>query len=447
VGSLAFLALMLHRVLIPLSLLSAFSRYTLAMVGVRLTSRCSRPWAGLACAWPYLASAPEGLGPINTTKDHGVGLVVHDTMAFSTEGTPLGLLDVQCWARDAEEAGKSKKRHRLPIEEKESAKWLRSYRAVAEVQALCPRTQLVSVGDREADIHELFLEAQQLKGGPKLLVRAEQSRNRKVVEEDEAALLWERMSAEPVAGYLDLQIPRKGSRAARKAFLEVRHARVTLRPPQGKKLDPVEAWAVFAQEVYHGPEVTSPLEWMLLTTVPVASFEDATERLRWYSRRWGIEVYHRVIKSGCRIEDRQLGEAGRIESCLAIDLVVAWRVFWLVRQGRETPAVPCDVFFEADEWQVLWAVVRKEPPPKEPPALRDAVRMVAKLGGFLGRKCDGEPGTTTMWRGLERLDGMVIGYRIAPLVSGQGSTRTRNSTRRTANTRASPRLPRQRDGP
>lgn len=383
----------------------------------------------------------EGLGPINTTKDHGVGLVLHDTMAFSTEGTPLGLLDVQCWARAADEAGKSAERSRLPIEEKESAKWLRSYRAVAEVQALCPQTLLVSVGDREADIHELFLEAQHHKAGPKLLVRAERSRNRKVLEEDETASLWGHMSAESVAGYVDLQIPRKGSRAARKAVLEVRHAKVTLRPPQGKKLDAVEAWAVFAKEVYHGPEVTSPLEWMLLTTVAVVSFEDAAERLRWYSRRWGIEVYHRVIKSGCRIEDRQLGEAERIECCLAVDLVVAWRIYWLVRQGRETPAVPCDVFFEKDEWQVLWAVLRKESPPKEPPPLREAVRMVAKLGGFLGRKCDGEPGTTTMWRGLERLDAMAIGWRA------RGATHTKDSTRRTATTKASRRLPRQRDGP
>jgi len=358
----------------------------------------------------------KGLGPINTTSDQGVGLILHDTLAFSTEGTPLGLLDVQCWARDPGEAGKSEKRRLLPIDDKESMKWLRSYRAVAEVQALCPDTLLVSVGDREADIHELFLEAQKTESGPRLLVRAERSRKRKVLE-DEEAFLWEKMSAEPMAGHLEIHIPRNGSRVARSAKLEVRYAKVTLRPPQGKKLDSVEAWAVFAQEVEYGPEITSPLEWMLLTTVGVSSFEQATERLRWYTVRWGIEVYHRVIKSGCRIEDRQLNDADRIESCLAIDLVVAWRIFWLVKQGRETPNVPCDVFFEADQWKVLCAVVRQEPPPETPPTLREAVRMTAKIGGFLGRKCDGEPGTTTMWRGLERLDNMVIGYQAAQFLS------------------------------
>ena len=356
-----------------------------------------------------------GLGPINTKSDQAVGLILHDTMAFSAEGTPLGLLDVQCWARDPEEAGKKAKRQALPIEQKESAKWLRSYRALAEVQQLCPHTTLVSVGDREADIHELFQEAQQTPSGPKLLVRAERTRQRQVEAEEaeEHEYLWEKMPAEPVAGHQEVHIPRNGSRAARTVKLEVRYASVTVQPPKGKELAGVPMWAVYAREVDPPPEVKSPLEWMLLTTVAVSSFEPAVERLRWYALRWGIEVYHRVIKSGCRIEDRQLNSADRIESCLAIDLVVAWRIYWLTKQGRETPDIPCDVVLKEDEWKVLYASVRDEPPPSEPPSLRDAVRMIAKLGGFLGRKSDGEPGTTTLWRGLVRLDNIVIGYRMA----------------------------------
>lgn len=360
----------------------------------------------------------EGLGPINTKKDHAVGLILHDTMAFSSEGTPLGLIDVQCWARNPQDAGKSAKRKELPIEEKESVKWLRSYRAVAEVQRLCPESMLVSVGDREADIHELFQEAQQTEFGPKLLVRAERSRSRKVLEDDQA-FLWDKMPTEPVAGRMEIHIPRKGSRAARTAKLELRYAAVTLKPPKDKKVGPVKVWAVYAREVQYAPEVKSPLEWMLLTTEEVSNFEQAVERLRWYSLRWGIEVYHRVVKSGCRIEDRQLNAADRIESCLAIDLVVAWRIYWLVKQGREAPEMPCDVFFEEDEWKVLCAVVGEKPPPEAPPTLREAVRMTAKLGGFLGRKCDGEPGITTMWRGLQRLDNMVIGYRISQFLPSQ----------------------------
>jgi len=360
----------------------------------------------------------EGLGPINTKKDDGMGLILHDTMAFSEQGTPLGLLDVQCWARDEEDAGKSAKRYDLPIEEKESIKWLKSYRAVNEVQRLCPETMLVSVGDREADIHELFHEAEQTQSGPKLLIRAERSRKRKL-ESPEQSYLWEKMATEPVAGYSEVHIPRRGSRAARTARLEIRYAQVSLRPPKRTKLPPVKMWAVHALEVDHDPLVKEPLEWMLLTTVGVSSFEQATERLRWYTLRWGIEVYHRTIKSGCRIKDRQLNNADRLESCLAIDLVVAWRIYCLAKQGRETPNIPCDLFLSESEWTVLCAVIRREEPPEKPPPLREAVRMVASLGGFLGRKGDGEPGTTTLWRGLQRLEGMVIGYQAAQLFHRQ----------------------------
>jgi len=359
--------------------------------------------------------ATEGLGPINTTKDQGVGLVLHDTLAFTVEGTPLGLVDAQCWARDPEAAGKKARRNALPIDAKESVKWLRSYRATAAVQRLCPSTVMVSVGDREADLHELFWEAQQAAGGPKLLVRAERTRRRMVeaASAEEHEYLWQKMVAQPVAGHQALAIPRQGARPARPATLEVRYAAVTLRPPTRSTAPAVAAWAVHAREVAPAPDVTAPLEWMLLTTVAVETFEQAIERLQWYTRRWGIEVYHRVLKSGCRIEDRQLHSADSLESCLAIDLVVAWRIFWLVKQGRETPNVPCDVFLEEDEWKALYATVRNAAPPSTPPALREAVRMIAALGGFLGRKRDGEPGTITVWRGLERLDNIVIGYRVA----------------------------------
>jgi hypothetical protein len=352
----------------------------------------------------------EGLGPINTKKDSSTGLVLHDTLAFNLQGTPLGLLDVQCWARDEAEAGKRARRHDLPIEEKESFKWLESYRAVAEAQRLCPDTMLVSVGDRESDIHELFHEAAQTESGPKLLVRAERSRKRKL--ESEQLGLWEKMAAEPVAGHQELLVPRSGSRPKRTANLEVRHAQVSLRSPKRSTLPAVEMWAVYALEVDYDPSVKSPLEWMLLTSVEVSNFEQATERLHWYTLRWGIEVYHRTIKSGCRIQDRQLNNADRLESCLAIDLVVAWRIYRLAKAGRETPDIPCDVFLAESQWQVLCAVARNGPPPEEPPPLGDAVRLIAGLGGFLGRKSDGEPGATTLWRGLEKLECMAVAWDL-----------------------------------
>lgn len=352
--------------------------------------------------------ADEGIGPINTTEDAAVGLLLHDTLAFTVEGTPLGLVDAQCWARDPEKAGKSHQRKELPIEAKESMKWLRSYQAAAQVQSLCPETRLISVGDREADLYELFAEAEKNLKGPKLLVRAERSRNRQVEE----GALWEHMEKEPLSGYQEIYIPRKGSRASRIAKLAVRFAFLTLKSPKGKTLPPVKVWAVYTKEIDPSPDVKEPLEWMLLATVETMTFDEACERIKWYALRWGIEVYHRTLKSGCRIEDRRLDTAKRIQACLAIDLVVAWRIYFLTKQGRETPHLPCDVFLSEEEWKALYAYIKKEPPPEKPPSLREATRMIASLGGFLGRKGDGDPGTTTMWRGLQRLADLTQGYLL-----------------------------------
>jgi hypothetical protein len=351
----------------------------------------------------------QGLGPIGTGKSVAYGLVVHDTMAFTREGTPLGLLDVQCWARDPEDRGKKYRRKELPIEQKESSKWLNSYRAVSEVQRLCPRTMLVSVGDRESDIYELFLEALRDPQGPKLLIRCESSRKRKSGSE----YLWEKMNRQPVSGIQVVHIPNRGSQIARDAKLEVRHAQVELRPPNGKGYAPVTVWMVYAREIDPPSAVTSPLEWMLLTTVETRTFEQACERLSWYARRWGIEVYHRTLKSGCRIEDRQLESAESLEACLALDMVVAWRIYHLTMLGREVPNHPCIIFFEEAEWKTLYILANKTAhlPAKEP-TLREAVRMLASLGGFLGRKGDGEPGTTTLWRGLQRLESGVAVFRL-----------------------------------
>jgi hypothetical protein len=330
-------------------------------------------------------------------------------MAFNTEGTPLGLLDVQCWARDPEAFGQKHQRQQRPLEEKESAKWLKSFQRVAEGQPRPASTQLVSIGDRESDVYELFHLALAETGGPKLLIRAEQDR---LLAEGQGHLCSQ-VAGQPCAGIQEIQVPRRSSRPARRARLEVRFARVTLQAPAGKKgLGPLTLWVVLAQEV-EAPSGIDPLRWMLLTTCAVESFEGACEKLHWYTLRWGIEVYHRTLKSGCKIEQRQLGSASRLEACLAIDLVVAWRIFHLAKLGREVPDVPCTVFFEEAEWKALVAYVTRNPtPPEQAPSLRDAMRMVASLGGFLGRKSDGEPGTQTLWLGLQELDTATTMWKI-----------------------------------
>lgn len=352
--------------------------------------------------------ATQDLGPIGTRVDGSIGLLLHNTMAFSLEGTPLGLLDVQCWARDATEFGKHHRRKQLPIEQKESFKWLKSFDHVAESQRQCPDTMLVSVGDREADIYELFELALQDGRGPKLLVRAEYDR----LLADGQEHVWPTVAGHPVAATQDIQVPRRGAQPARAARLEIRFAPVTLKPPQRKPhLAPVKMWAVLAEEV-RAPSAIKPLRWMLLTTCEVHNAQSAIEKIDWYRLRWGIEVYHRTLKSGCKIEERQLGSADRIETCLAIDMVVAWRIFHLAKLGREVPNIPCTVFFEEYEWKALHTHITKTPvPPAEPPTLRDAMRMVATLGGFLGRKGDGEPGPTTLWRGLQYMDGIAAMWK------------------------------------
>jgi hypothetical protein len=352
----------------------------------------------------------EGLGPINTRVQGAQGILLHDTMAYTTEGTALGLVDVQVWARDPQEFGKRATRYQRPIEEKESVKWLRSFRAAARLQRqLGAATVVVSVGDREADVYELFALALSDAAHPKLLVRAE--RDRRVTDQSEC--LWEYMESQPVAGQRSLYIPKRKRRAARDAVLNIRFAPVELRAPKLKRsLGALRLWAVYVTEV-NPPSEKDAVEWMLLTTLEVNYFEQALEKVEWYKRRWGIEEYHRTIKSGCRIEDRQLGDRTVWENCLAIDLVVAWRIEHIKRLARETPQAPCTVAFEEHEWQALLAFKRPDQPlPSTPPSVREITRLTAELGGFLGRKGDGEPGSITLWRGLQRLHDIASAFLI-----------------------------------
>jgi hypothetical protein len=330
-------------------------------------------------------------------------------MVFNREGTPLGLLDVQCWARDEKDFGKRKRRHEVAIEQKESYKWLASFQKISEAQKRCPKTILVSVADREADIYEFFELALGDPSRPKLLVRAEQDR---LLAEGQGHL-WEKMARQDTAGFQEIRVPRQKNRPARVARLEVRFGQVTLKPPTRKKShSELTLWAVWAREA-EVPAEGEHIEWMLLSTLPVTTFEQAIEKLAWYAIRWGIEVYHRTLKSGCKVEERQLGHADRIETCLAIDMVVAWRIFHLAKLGRETPDVPCTVFFEEAEWKALVAHITRNPKPSDhPPTLREAMRMVASLGGFLGRKGDGQPGTKSLWLGLQRLDDLSSMWKL-----------------------------------
>jgi len=358
--------------------------------------------------------ATRELGPINTRTDGAQGLKLHDSLALTPEGVPLGLIDIQVWARDPKQMGQAQQRKARTIEDKESRRWLASFARTVEVQALCPDTRLVNIADREADIYELFQAGLDNTAGAHLLVRASRTTQRQVGdEEDETRPLWDEVPSRPLLGGSILHIPARGGRKARTAALELRGGAVQLRPPKRLKGAPSLAlWAVHALEP-NPPQDSEPVEWLLLTTVPTTTFDEALERLGWYAARWNIEVFHRTLKSGCRIEDRRLGDADSLEACLALDLVVAWRVMDLTKRGRETPDVPCTVFFEEAEWKALACHHQRSPePPATPPTLGEAMRMVAKLGGFLGRKGDGHPGATVLWRGLNRLADITETFAI-----------------------------------
>ena len=161
------------------------------------------------------------------------------------------------------------------------------------------------------------------------------------------------------------------------------------------------------------PEGEEPIEWMLLTTLPVASFEEAYEKVRWYCLRWRIEMYFKVLKSGFRVEACRLGHADRLARYLMVMSIAAWRLFMLTLIARTAPDTPCTHFLTDDEWRVLFRKThRNQPPPTTPPPAGSVVVWIAKLGGYLARKSDGPPGTTTLWRGWKRFADLTEGWSL-----------------------------------
>ncbi len=355
----------------------------------------------------------QGMGPIGTQANSPQGFFLHTTLALTPQRVPLGVMQAQVWARDPEQTGKSKGRRQRPIEEKESYKWLESFQACQRWQAELPGTRMVNIGDREADVYELFELAGGLVDGPYLLIRAEQDR---CLAEPAGQHLWSWMEQQPVRGHLRVALKRTPKRAARVATLEVRWAQVHLKPPRGKGCrgrPALTVTAILAQEV-GAPTGVEPVCWMLLTNLGVDSTESALEKVEWYCGRWEIEVFHGILKGQCQVEERQLETFQRQKRCLTLDLLIAWQIHFLLKQSRQHPDLPASLVFSEDELQVLYLCVDKKPLPSgEPVSHQQATRLLAKLAGLLGRKTDGQPGPKTLGRGLRRLHDMTTGYRTA----------------------------------
>jgi hypothetical protein len=360
--------------------------------------------------------ATSGLGPIGGGQP---GLVMHSTLAFTPQGLPLGLLDQQIWTRPEPMRAAKRTKQRL-IADKESHKWLSALR---ESVTMTPsEVRLVTIADREADSFEFLAEADELEA--EYVIRAAQERRLK----GEAGLLWAHMAKQEVVGTVTVEVAARPGKLARRADLLVRVAHVTLQPPlreaddPGIWLEPAPVWAIWLHEATP-PATIEPLNWLLLTNSAIESWQDATERIGWYCVRPGIESWHKILKSGCTVEDCRLEEAERLKPYLALMGIVAWRLFWLTHINRQTPEAPCTTILADHEWKALYtAVHRSTILPATPPTVRQAVRWIAQLGGFLGRKGDGEPGITTIWRGWSRLADIADLYLIIHLSEDTGNS-------------------------
>jgi hypothetical protein len=334
---------------------------------------------------------------------------MHSTLAFTTEGLPLGVLAEETWAREDESYGRLPDHHDRKIGEKESNKWLKSLACLGAIRRHCPDTHFVSIGDREADVYDLLMAERP--EGVDLLVRAAMDRT----IDGEEHRLWAVVEKEAVAGEREIHIPARHGQAGRIAPLEIRWRRVTINPPTRRRkenLPKVTVWAVLVSEK-SPPSTGTAIAWLLLTTVPVHSFEEAIEKVEWYTCRWGIEVWFKVLKSGCKIERRRLASADRLRRCLVLYSIIAWRILYATLLARVVPDLPCTLLLETDEWQALFcaihetAVVVPQPPP-----LGLAVQWIAQLGGFLARKGDGDFGPTVLWKGFQHLADLTKMYRI-----------------------------------
>ena len=343
----------------------------------------------------FNGQAIAGLGPLSYEAQRGMYL--HATYAVSAQRVPLGVLDAWMWARQAKAADGS--RGGLL----ESVRWVEGYERLAERAAELPATRLVCVGDRESDLMALLVKARELDHAADYLLRCQHNR---VLPE--GGKLWAAVMQSSPLGRIRFELPAGRGRKARTVEQELRAQRLRLDDRQGGH---VEVTCLIASEV-GAPAGVKPVVWRLLTNREVPTLEAAAELIDWYRARWEIELLFLTLKEGCRVEALQLSSIERIERALALYLVVSWRIGLLMRLGRACPDWDAERLLTREEWQAAWIVARKRPPDKTP-TLRKALHMIAALGGFLGRKGDGEPGVKSLWIGLQRVASCVEGMRFA----------------------------------
>ena len=353
-----------------------------------------------------------------------LGFYQHVNLAVTTDRLPLGVLSAECFDRAAESFEKtSPKPRRTPevIESKESFRWLKGFRLCCELAKRHPETRIVSVADREADIYDIFLEAKQMRGSiPNVHYVLRAHEDRSTPERDLSASrrtyhkVRDQVQQSPVRTRHVVDLCGTSQRSARTATLDVRAITVTVKPPNARNdLPPITHNVILVQECCP-PESDTPVEWLLLTTLPIETAEGLLRVIDHYAARWTIEVYFRTLKTGCRVEQMQLETKSRQLNCLAFYNIIAWRILSLTGLNRTCPHVSCTSVFADHEWKPLWRVATKQPLPKTPPTLTTFVQLLAQLGGYNNRRQERPPGPQPLWIGVRRM----LDYSTAWLTFG-----------------------------
>ena len=344
----------------------------------------------------------EGLGYIDNTA--GKGIFCHSSIAATVSGIPLGLLNQLIWSRESAELGKSAVRKQKPFDQKESYKWYRGIESVNEL--LGEEIVKIHIGDRDADIYELFFNEPDEKA--ELLIRARH--NRKTAA---GSQLWQHISKQKVAAEQEIIIPDRTGKRKRKVQVQIRYKEVEILCPAHKEGKVYESVILTAIEIRQKGNRKDGIHWKLLTTLTINNAEEAKQCMRWYSYRWLIERFHYVLKSGCGIEALQLKKAESLMKAVAVYSLAAFNIMQLTYQSRQTPDASCEVVLRPRQWETLYMLKYKTNKlPKQPPTLQEATRWLAQMGGYLGRKSDGPPGLKTVWLGYESLLQAVALYEI-----------------------------------
>jgi len=360
----------------------------------------------------------HGTGPL--TSQTRRGSYYHPLMAFNLENLCLGTVWNKHWVREKihvgrSEADKQRAKANTPIEAKESIRWIEGIRAGREVAQACPQTSCVCVSDSESDIYELFAEPRETESGNPLQLVIRACRDRKLLDNENK--LFEAVGATDCLYKCTVDVSsrkakrceqrkskRTGPREARTAEVEVRAMKVLLKAPErpDRILPTLDLNVVLVQEI-NPPEGQEPIQWLLITTLPIQTAEQVQLIVRCYCIRWQIEIFFRTLKSGCKVEERLFERFSRFDNCLAVFIVVAWKVLYLCHLGRNCPDMDCEVVFTSSEWKAVYMVINRSDPPLNPPKLNEMIRLIASLGGYVIRK-NSQPGPQTLWLGLQRVN-------------------------------------------